>query len=68
MFSFEREREREREKFVLSNHRLHELYPDFFLSIYVCVQATNMFWPQWKKGEHKIEKKILMPELVIKIP
>ena len=31
---------------------------------FVDVQHTNMFWPQWKPGLHKIEQKILMPELV----
>ena len=28
------------------------------------MQHTNLFWPQWIAGRHKIEKKILMPEMV----
>ena len=32
-----------------------------------CWQHTNLFWPQWKPGHHRIEKKILMPELVSRV-
>ena len=32
--------------------------------IVLFLQHSNVFWPQWKAGAHRIEKKILMPEMV----